>query len=61
METKLKIIQPNGEESEVTIDMAPRPTLHDIQAVLARVHGTRKRAGGQELHRHVCRRKRIAD
>ena len=39
METKLKIIQPNGEETEVTLDMAPRPTLHDIQAVLAPYFG----------------------
>ena len=39
METKLKIIQPNGEETEVTLDMAQRPTLHDIQAVLAPYFG----------------------
>ena len=39
METKLKIIQPNGEETEVTLDMAPRPALHDIQAALAPYFG----------------------
>lgn len=39
METKLKIIQPNGEETEMVIDMAPCPTLHDIQAVLAPYFG----------------------
>lgn len=39
METKLKIIQPNGEETEVTLDMAPRPALDDIQAALAPYFG----------------------
>lgn len=34
MQTTLTILRPGAEPETVVIDMAPRPTLHDIQAVL---------------------------
>ena len=34
MKTKIRVIQPNGEETEVTLDMAEHPTLREIENVL---------------------------
>lgn len=39
MKTTLLVIQPDGTETTVELDMAPKPTLHDIQAVLVPYFG----------------------
>ena len=39
MQTTMTILQPDGTTVHVELDMAPRPSLHDIQAVLAPYFG----------------------